>query len=264
MAVEEEVKLIGGWESAYVARVRTALNLKGIPYEFLEEAFGKKSDLLLKSNPVHKKIPVLLHAGKPICESLIIIEYIDEMWHASGPPILPSDPYERATARLWAAYIDEKLSPTIGLFLRESNEESKKGAKDQIFVALLQLEEAFVESSKGKSFFGGDNIGFVDIVLGSCIAWLKAMDKFAGIKFLDEEKIPRLVEWAECFCSASVSRDVVPQTEVVVELSKAILAFRRVVVVAPSSPNDDVHFMLLLSSHVIDEMLIVVFSFTII
>ncbi|KAK8945793.1 Glutathione S-transferase U17 [Platanthera guangdongensis] len=166
MAVEEDVKLIGSWASPYVARARIALNLKGIPYEFLQEVLGKKSDLLLKSNPVHKKIPVLIHAGKPICESLIIVEYIDEVY------------------------------PPIRIFLGDADEESKKGAKDQMFAALLQLEEAFVESSKGKSFFGGDNIGFVDIALGSYIAWLKGMDKIAGIKFLDEEKVPRLVEEA--------------------------------------------------------------------
>ncbi|KAK8945171.1 Glutathione S-transferase U17 [Platanthera zijinensis] len=238
MVVEDEVvKLIGSWASPYVARARIALNLKGIPYEFLQEVFGKKSDLLLKSNPVHKKIPVLIHAGKPICESLIIVEYIDEVWPASGPPFLPSDSYERAVARFWAAYIDDKLAPPIRLFLGHTDEESEKDAKDQIFAALLQLEEAFVESSSGKSFFGGDNIGFVDIVLGSYIPWLKAMDKIAGIKFLDEEKIPRLVEWAECFCSASVSRDVLPQTEEVVEFNKAIRAFRRPSADASSSPK---------------------------
>ncbi|KAK8945892.1 Glutathione S-transferase U17 [Platanthera guangdongensis] len=233
MAVEEDVKLLGSWASPYVARARIALNLKGIPYEFLQEVFGKKSDLLLKSNPVHKKIPVLIHAGKPICESLIIVQYIDEVWSASGPPILPSDSYERAIARFWAAYIDDKVYQ-IRIFLGDADEESKKDAKDQMFAALLQLEEAFVKSSKGKSFFGGDNIGFVDIALGSYIAWLKGMDKIAGIKFLDEEKVPRLVEWAECFASATVSKDVLPQTEEVVEFSKVILAFRRAAAAASS------------------------------
>ncbi|KAK8945172.1 Glutathione S-transferase U17 [Platanthera zijinensis] len=237
MAVEEEVKLIGSWASPFVARARIALNLKGIEFEFLQEVLGKKSDLLLKSNPVHKKIPVLIHAGKPICESLIIVEYIDEVWSAYGPPILPTDSYERAITHFWAAYIDDKVYPPIRIFLGDADEESKKGAKDQLFAALLQLDEAFVESSKGKSFFGGDNIGFVDIALGSFIAWLKGMEKIAGIKFLDEEKVPRLVEWAERFSSAAVSKDVLPQTEELVEFSKVILAFRRAAVVAPSSPK---------------------------
>ncbi|KAF6176433.1 hypothetical protein GIB67_010070 [Kingdonia uniflora] len=31
-------------------------------------------------NPVHKKVPVLIHNGKPISESLIVVQYVDEVW----------------------------------------------------------------------------------------------------------------------------------------------------------------------------------------
>ena len=102
------VKLIGGRPSPFVNRVQIALNLKSVDYDFLEERPGSKSELLLKSNPVHKKIPVLIHNDEPICESLIIVQYIDEVW-ASGSSILPSDPYDRAIARFWGAYIDDKV-----------------------------------------------------------------------------------------------------------------------------------------------------------
>lgn len=105
-----DVKLIGAYPSPYVLRARIALNIKSIDYEFLQEQFGSKSELLLKSNPIHKKIPVLIHGDKPICESLIIVQYIDEFW-SSGPSILPSDPYDRAIARFWAAYVDDKVLP---------------------------------------------------------------------------------------------------------------------------------------------------------
>ncbi|KAL1550958.1 Glutathione S-transferase U17 [Salvia divinorum] len=74
----DQVQLLGASLSPYVLRCRIALNIKSVAYEFLEEIFGYKSDLLLKSNPVHKKIPVLIHVGRPICESLIIVEYIDQ------------------------------------------------------------------------------------------------------------------------------------------------------------------------------------------
>lgn len=108
--VTGDVKLIGSWASVFVMRARIALNLKSISYEFLQETYGTKSELLLKSNPVHKKMPVLIHADKPVCESNIIVQYIDEAWSSYGPSILPSHPYDRAIARFWAAYVDDKVS----------------------------------------------------------------------------------------------------------------------------------------------------------
>ena len=56
-------------------RVRIALAEKGIEYEAKEENLSEKSPRLLETNPVHKKIPVLIHNGKPVCESLIIVQY---------------------------------------------------------------------------------------------------------------------------------------------------------------------------------------------
>lgn len=105
----DEVVLLDFWPSPFGMRVRIALAEKGIKYEYKEEELiGNKSPLLLQMNPVHKKIPVLIHNGKPVCESLIAVQYIDEVW-SDRSPLLPSDPYQRAQARFWADYVDKKV-----------------------------------------------------------------------------------------------------------------------------------------------------------
>lgn len=105
----EEVKLLGEWGSPFSCRVELALRLKGIAFDYKEEEnlYGNKSSLLLESNPIYKKIPVLIHGSKPLAKSLIIIEYMDENW--SGYPLLPKDPFERAKARFLAKFIDDKV-----------------------------------------------------------------------------------------------------------------------------------------------------------
>ena len=93
-------------------RVRIALALKGIDYEFIEEedVIQNKSELLLQLNRVHKKIPVLIHNGKPVCESMIIVQYIDETWNTKAPNLMPKHPYDQAIARFWAAFVDDKVT----------------------------------------------------------------------------------------------------------------------------------------------------------
>lgn len=104
----DKLILLDMYASMFGMRVRVALALKGVEYEYREEDLRNKSRLLLEMNPVHKKIPVLVHNGKPVCESLIILQYIDEVWNHTYP-LLPSDPYQRAQARFWADYIDKKV-----------------------------------------------------------------------------------------------------------------------------------------------------------
>ncbi|PSS28696.1 Glutathione S-transferase [Actinidia chinensis var. chinensis] len=220
---KSDVKILGMRPSPFVNRVQYALNLKSIDYEFLEEKFGPKSELLLQSNPIHKKVPVFFHADNTICESLIIVQYIDEVW-TSGPSILPSDPYDRAIARFWAAYVDDKWYPSIKEIRIAEGEEEKSTHIGKVVEGLALLEGAFIECSKGKSFFGGDSIGYLDIAFGSCLGWLKAVEKIANVKLLDEAKTPCLVGWAERFCSHDAVKDVMPKTETFLEVAKILKA----------------------------------------
>lgn len=105
---DEGVVVLDFWASPFCARVKIALEEKGVAYEHRDEdLFGGKSELLLKSNPIHQKVPVLLHNERPVLESSNIVYYIDDFWPSN--PLIPTAPYERAQARFWAHYIDEKV-----------------------------------------------------------------------------------------------------------------------------------------------------------
>ena len=108
--MDDEVVLLDFWPSMFCARTKIALAEKGVSYERKEEDLlgNMKSQMLVELNPVLKKVPVLIHNGKPVCESLITVEYIDEIWNDKAP-LLPSDPYQRAQAKFWADFIDKKV-----------------------------------------------------------------------------------------------------------------------------------------------------------
>ncbi|KAG5019820.1 hypothetical protein JHK87_015675 [Glycine soja] len=98
MAEQNKVILHGMWASPFVKRVELVLKLKGIPYDYLKEDLANKSELLLKYNPVYKKVPVFVHNRNTISESVVILQYIDETWTDDGPKLMPDDRYKRAQA----------------------------------------------------------------------------------------------------------------------------------------------------------------------
>ncbi|XP_049405370.1 glutathione S-transferase U17-like [Solanum stenotomum] len=221
------VKLLGSWASPFVNRVEIALKIKSIEsHELIQENVLNKSELLLKSNPVYKKIPVLIHDEQPIRESLVILQYIDEAW-LNGPSVLPSDPYDRAIARFWAAYIDEKWYPLVVEFRNVEAKEAKTAVVEKISEGNMLLEEAFIKISKGKSYFGGDRIGYLGIVLGSLLGWVKAIEIMDEMKILDETKLPSLAEWDERFFSDKAVKDIIPQPEKLVEAYRKYIEMKK-------------------------------------
>ncbi|XP_057982035.1 glutathione S-transferase U8-like [Malania oleifera] len=206
----EEVKVLGVWASPFSYRVEIALKLKGIPYDYIEEEdlHGNKSELLLKSNPVHKKIPVFFHAGKPIAESLVILEYVDETWKTN--PILPQDPYQRAMARFWAKFIDEKcMFPIWNAFHGDDK------ALEEVHDHLEILENEL----KDKRFFGGESIGLVDIVASFISYGIGAIQEVHTVKLLTNEKYPKLYKWSEEF--VGVIKEYLPPRDKLVVFYKA-------------------------------------------
>ncbi|KAL3839467.1 hypothetical protein ACJIZ3_024058 [Penstemon smallii] len=211
-----EVKLFGRWNSPFSQRVEMALKLKGVEYEFIDEDLRNKSPLLLKYNPIHKKVPVLLHNGKPIAESSVIIEYIDETWE--GPSILPKDPYERAMARFWVKFIDEKCLTAMSEACSKTGEEKEKAIEEA-----AQLLKFLEEEIKGKKFFGGENIGLVDISSNFIGYWFGILQELMGLELLTKEKYPNLCEWIDGFINHSFVKDYLPPKDKITEVYKAWL-----------------------------------------
>ncbi|KAK8548498.1 hypothetical protein V6N13_054711 [Hibiscus sabdariffa] len=219
------VKLLGAWLSPFNCRVICALKLKGIAYEYMEEDLLNKSPLLLQYNPVHKKIPVLVHGGRPICESAVILRYIDETWPEN--PLLPTDPYERAVALFWIKFADDKTS-SIAMMYLTTGEEQDKATKECSDMLETIEEHGLIE---GKKFFGGDEINMVDIAFCSVAHWLGVIEEVIGLKAFEPHKFPKLNSWILNFKSVPVIKESLPDTETML----AFFMGRREMVLASKS-----------------------------
>ncbi|KDP42500.1 hypothetical protein JCGZ_00297 [Jatropha curcas] len=212
----EDLKVFRTWSSSFALRAVWALKLKGIEYETVYEDLSNKSPLLLQYNPVYKKVPVLLHNGKPLCESLVILEYIDETWKQN--PLLPEDPLERARARFWAKFGDDKVFQSIvyGIFLKQGKEQ-----EEAIPLAIENLKHLEKEL-RGKKFFGGEKIGLLDLALGWLAHHNGVFEEILGFKLIDQQKFPLLVQWIQEFANAPVIQENWPPRDKLVAKFEAI------------------------------------------
>ncbi len=110
------MKLHNYFRSSASFRVRIALELKGLPYEYvpvhIAKGEHKKPDYVAVSPSM--LVPTLeTDAGEQLGQSMAIIEWLDET-HPQ-PPLLPSDPLGRAHVRALAQLVACEIHPLNNL-----------------------------------------------------------------------------------------------------------------------------------------------------
>jgi maleylacetoacetate isomerase len=112
------VTLYSFFRSSAAYRVRIAFNLKGLGYDtaaiHLQKDGGQQRQPAYRAINPQMRVPTLrLDSGEILTQSLAIIEYLDEV-HPQ-PPLLPSDPVERAQVRALAQLVACDIHPLNNL-----------------------------------------------------------------------------------------------------------------------------------------------------
>ncbi|KAM0854853.1 hypothetical protein ACQ4PT_050170 [Festuca glaucescens] len=183
---EKGVKVVGMWASPFVARVEMALRLKGVAYEYISEDLANKSETLLRYNPVTKKVPVLVHDGKPMAESDVIVEYIDECNAAIYP--------------VFTTAIGEGQAKLV----HEAQQ------------CLKTLQKAL----EGKKFFGGDAVGYLDIIVGWYARWLPIIEELSGTSIVTDEELPLMKAWFDRILAVNVLKETLSPKDKLLPLNK--------------------------------------------
>ena len=99
------------------------LHEKGISFHTQEENLKDMSQNLRKLHP-EAKVPVLIHGETALYESAVITEYIDDIF--PDPPLMPTDPKQRAQVRLWTYWCNHIFKPHLDAFKYGESRSSKK------------------------------------------------------------------------------------------------------------------------------------------
>ncbi len=111
--------------SPFSRKVRLVLAEKKIDVELVEERPWERRLDYLRQNPAGK-VPMLKIDGLVLAESPAIVEYIEET-HPQ-PPLLPTNPAERAEVRRLASWFDDKFhhEVTVNLLYERVNKKLMK------------------------------------------------------------------------------------------------------------------------------------------
>ncbi|XP_068317150.1 probable glutathione S-transferase [Pyrus communis] len=64
-----------------------------------------------------------------------------------------------------------------------------------------ELQKILENELKDKKFFAGETVGLVDIVANFIAFWLRTIQELVGVELLSKEKLPKLYNWSDEFCS---------------------------------------------------------------
>ena len=166
------MKLYNYYRSSASYRVRIALNLKHLEYEYipvhlLNNGGEQLLDSYTEKNPM-AQVPSLEYDGKTVNQSMAIIQYIDELFPENS--LFGNDPYQKAQIIEFCEIINSGIQPLQNLSttrylennLDVSADQKKQWLKVWIEKGLQALENMVTKDS---SYFIGDRISAAECFL---------------------------------------------------------------------------------------------------
>jgi glutathione S-transferase len=188
------------------------LEEKRIPYQYIEVNPYHKPQSLLDLNP-RGLVPTLQYQNKPLYESAVLCQFLEDAYPENKPHLLPGDAYEKARTRIWADFVTSRIIPSFHRFLQHQGQE---GLREKQLEFLGYIKEFTKEMDKEGPYFLGEEFSLIDVIIAPWAVRLWIFDHFKGGLGIpekghggDDEEV--WARWRKWF-SAVEDRDSVKKT----------------------------------------------------
>jgi glutathione S-transferase len=137
------------------------LEEKKIPYQYIEVNPYHKPESLLKLNP-RGLVPTLEYDNRPLYESTVVLEFLEDVYPENKPILRSEDPYERARLRIWTDYVTSRIIPSFHRFLQYQPPGDLEGLDQKRQEFLAHLREWTAEMDEEGPYFSGKEPRLVD------------------------------------------------------------------------------------------------------
>ena len=175
----------------FCQRVKIALSAKGVEFDSVEIDLVRRP-AWYREKASGGSVPLLETEEGAFHGSAIINEYVDERW--PDPPLLPTDPAERAAARMFIDWWNRE-GPTAPYEERLMNvrEEREKKVEARLVESLEECERRLEQRGYEGGYWNGRGLGLVDASAAPVFVRFAGLRHFHGFEI--PEELGRVREW---------------------------------------------------------------------
>ena len=180
------IKLISFTRCPYVQRAMIVLNEKNISFDIEYIDLEAPPPWFYDVSPL-EKVPVLLVDDKPLFESMVICDYLDESTENS---LYPADSFAKALNRSWIEFGNEILSITFD-FLHTDDAKKFNHLKETLIDRFEMLED---EISEGE-YFNGEVFSMIDAVYAPVFRYHQDIMNYKDYDIFEDA--PNIKAWGD-------------------------------------------------------------------
>jgi glutathione S-transferase len=115
-----------------------------------------------------------------------------------------------------------QLGPAVGAVFASTGEDQEAAVR-QVHENLALLETELRDGAfRGRRFFGGDEVGLLDVVLGCGSYWLAVFEDVTGLRLVDADAFPRFHAWLRDFEALDEVRDTIPAVDRLLDYARGL------------------------------------------